>query len=69
MASNDGDGAAQLAAWIDAVPVGATVLPASCSRLAWAHSRTQLPAPLGSYAARVHRYVCCVCPSRVGAVV
>ena len=39
-----GDGAEKLASWIDSVPLGANVLLASCSRLAWAHSLANLTA-------------------------
>jgi len=32
------DGAGQLAAWIDRLPIGATAMVVSCSRLAWANN-------------------------------
>ena len=42
-----GDGAQKLASWIDALPTGASAMIASCSRLSWAHDRTNLANALG----------------------
>ena len=47
----EGDGAEKLGSWISAVPIGANVVLASCSRLAWAHSRTSLATALASLGA------------------
>ena len=41
-----GAGAEQLAAWIDTLPVGASAMVVSCSRLSWAHNRVNLAASL-----------------------
>ena len=41
-----GEGADQLASWIDNVPQGANVALVSCSRLAWAHNREALATSL-----------------------
>jgi len=41
-----GKGADQLAAWAEALPSGAPVMLASCSRLAWEHNRDELVAAL-----------------------
>ena len=46
-----GEGADQLAAWIDTLPIGASVMVTSCSRLAWAHNREALATSLASLGA------------------
>ena len=46
-----GDGAQKLASWIDALPTGASAMIASCSRLSWAHDRTNLATALKSLGA------------------
>ena len=47
-----GQGTDQLAAWVEALPVGTPMMLATCSRLAWAHNRanisTALAAALGA---------------------
>ena len=43
-----GQGAEQLASWIDSLPVGASVMLASCSRLSWAHDRDSLATSLSA---------------------
>ena len=46
-----GQGAEQLAAWIDTLPGGATVMIVSCSRLSWAHNRDALATALANLGA------------------
>jgi hypothetical protein len=46
-----GQGAEQLASWIDTLPQGASVMIASCSRLSWAHNRAALATSLASLGA------------------
>ena len=43
-----GQGAEKLASWIEQQPTGASVMIASCSRLAWSHNRDDLAASLRS---------------------
>ena len=47
----EGAGAGQLASWIDALPTGTPVVLASCSRLAWPFSRTELGVSLAQLGA------------------
>lgn len=47
-----GEGAEKLAAWIDTLPMGASVMVASCSRLSWAHNRDNLANSLRSLGAQ-----------------
>ena len=46
-----GDGAEKLASWIRAAPLGSQVMLASCSRLAWAHSRDNLTSVMATLGA------------------
>ena len=47
-----GAGAEQLASWIDSLPVGASAMVVSCSRLSWAHNRDALATSLRSLGAQ-----------------
>ena len=46
-----GEGAEQLASWIDALPQGASAMIVSCSRLSWAHNRNDLATALAKLGA------------------
>jgi hypothetical protein len=46
-----GQGAERLASWIDELPLGATVIVTSCSRLSWAHNREALAEALATLGA------------------
>ena len=43
-----GQGTDQLAAWVEALPVGTPMMLATCSRLAWAHNRANISSALAA---------------------